>query len=265
MVVKKIRRSRRRVEIPRLFKNDIRRSYSAMYTNVLNSLDVDVMTSFLGKYFHQDFKSNYTFLQPIQHSHTPQSVETMGFASFLNMWYIGSMSSPDIVYRMCDSQVKVKKECSTVVCTFTVHATKLFVTPAPIELQGSDFDKIVKKKRRIMQLAGRAGVGPNKTNQQLKPSTENVSDTLKMLNTPGAVVGPVSSASSVSSKGGVSTSSSFIDDIQSASMTDFLPRPYKLTIHGTLTMHVDANKRIQSIEYLATPSIGRLDLEETGL
>lgn len=253
----KAKSTRKRIEIPRLFKNDIRRSYSFMYANVLSSLDVDWMASFLNKFFAYDFKSTYELLP--RGGEKPQ--ETVGYAEFINTWYIGSIASPDIIYTMSDSRVIANADDSSIVmCNFNVDATKLYETPPPVNLENA---------QEYIDGCTSIKVGQKR----------------RMLTPPEEPQGKIFSISTSSSSGGAGRrrhsvkggkriracvnraaldpdSTNYLDDIQSTTITSFLPRPYKVTLAGTLKMHVDANKRITGMEFVATPRIARVDLPD---
>lgn len=250
----KAKSTRKRIEIPRLFKNDIRRSYSFMYANVLSSLDVDWMASFLNKFFVYDFKSTYELLP--RGGERPQ--ETVGYAEFINTWYIGSIASPDIIYTMKDSRVIANADDSSVVmCDFNVDATKLYETPPPVNLEnaqeyidGCTSFKVGQKRRmlsppeepqgKIFSISTVAGPGKRRHNvrggKRIRACVNRAALDLDSTN--------------------------FLDDIQSTTITSFLPRPYKVTLAGTLKMHIDPNKRITAMEFVATPRIARVDMNE---
>jgi hypothetical protein len=236
---KRARRSRKKLDIPRTFKNDIRRSYSFMYANALNSMDCDLMTAFLGRFFVPGFVSTYHFLQPIDPAN-PQSLQTTGFASFLNMWFIGSLSAPDIVYIPSETQVRTKSDCSVVISSFTVRASKLYVTPPPLAVcDDTDLRLAVGKKRRL----------------HLKPKSKS------KLTSTGLLVRKERN-NDLNDEDSQQPPSSFVDDIETTTISEFLPRPYVLTLTGTMTMYLDGDKRIRSVDYLANPSMARLELSE---
>lgn len=249
-VVARAKSPRKRIEIPRLFKNDIRRSYSFMYANVLSSLDVDWMASFLNKFFVFDFKSTYELLP--RGGEKPQ--ETVGYAEFINTWYIGSIASPDIIYTMNDSRVIANADDSSIVmCNFNVDATKLYETPPPVNLENAQ-----------EYIDGCTSFKVGQKRRMLTPPEEPQGKIQSIATTSGRrrhnVKGGKRIRACVNRAALDPDSTNYLDDIQSTTITSFLPRPYKVTLAGTLKMHVDANKRITAMEFVATPRIARVDM-----
>jgi hypothetical protein len=122
------RKRRRKNFVPRLLKQDIRRMYSRLFTNVLNSGDLNLAKKFINEFF---IERNINFIMSASTSIFENEVDatikilrTDDFCSFLSdQW----TALPDYVNFLNETIVTINHDfTATIQCSFVVLATVIF-------------------------------------------------------------------------------------------------------------------------------------------
>ncbi len=128
---------------PKMFKHDIRRQYSTMFTNVMNSADFSMWSSFFDTFFHPDLhyiqRAATNF--PIVYANAPKQIE-MYSSKHCSQFIFNHMSAiPDMTMRLQDTKITLltdgSKE-STITLSFEVSGTKLYVVPGERQRNTND-------------------------------------------------------------------------------------------------------------------------------
>lgn len=135
---KRIRKKRARKipYIPRIVKHDVRRFYSRMIANVLNSHDISLLSSFLETYAHRDM----TFQQSSPNidydmkkfsyycEEGPSQLSIVGIQPFIAYDAIVRQLLPDQAISITESSIKTRSnsEKSEIICRIDVQFTRLY-------------------------------------------------------------------------------------------------------------------------------------------
>jgi hypothetical protein len=109
------------VSMPRIVKTDIRRRYSFMFANVLNSYDCNLIDSFIQKFS----EPSVSFEKENMYD---TSVALSGTTLLSTYFCLSQQMSPDKVVRITDTQIKQRSDRtgSELVSNFDVSLTKIF-------------------------------------------------------------------------------------------------------------------------------------------
>ena len=113
-----------RISFPRILKSDIRRRYSLMYANVMNSYDYDLISSFFCKYMKPNirFEKRTPFLQD------PITIAE-GVDVVLKYFLVLLQGSPDRTLRVSEINLKQSAKlvgCTEITCKFSVDNSILY-------------------------------------------------------------------------------------------------------------------------------------------
>jgi len=121
-----------RPHIPRILKHDFRRDFGAMFTNVFNSADYAIMTSFINRYH----RSDHEYRMILQGQDDP-IVVINGHTQMANYWYERMYDAPDILFRMDQSQLTVSSNGTSVFSSeFNINGTR-------VEVNGQNVQQIL--------------------------------------------------------------------------------------------------------------------------
>lgn len=108
-----------RIVLPRILKNDIRRRYSMMYANVMNSYDFDLISSFFLRFMKPDLR----FEKKCQIGPGPLTLVS-GVDVVIKYFLVLLQGSPDKITKVSDITIKqssVDRTRTEVTCKFSVH------------------------------------------------------------------------------------------------------------------------------------------------
>jgi hypothetical protein len=128
-----------------IMPNDIRRQYTLMFTNTLNSNDFSLFLKFLTKYTSPDFAYAQTFNgQAVDNGFRhPRLVQLRGVKPAAQYWFNKLQLIPDVVYNLLDTNVHTYSDSdySKVVGDMTAKATFMFdVSHGAVVYMGSPSD-----------------------------------------------------------------------------------------------------------------------------
>jgi len=242
----KRRRRRRRLEVPKVFKNDVRWTYTNMLVNVMSSLDVYLMFSFLKTYAIDDFHNKLK--RPP--SGLGEGRETVGIAAFVKYWYPHALMSPDVVYQV--NSIKITNfadESSQISANLVVLGNYLY--EEPLLENDSDVstdipDEVLSESRKRLPQSdlsrckggrslGKTGLKlPNRMDSRIKVEGADVDDEDMNL----------------------------LDALQSLTVSTFSANPQKVVVSGNFCMSLDRHKRITGVEYTAAAEVQAVRLED---
>jgi hypothetical protein len=107
------RRERRRVKFPkpRIMKNDIRKYYANMMTNVMNSFNLEMLASFFFQYCSRDFEYvNVQFprlFSSSMNSNNLQHMQVKGFDTTFSYWFESVATIPDMITQLNNVEFRV--------------------------------------------------------------------------------------------------------------------------------------------------------------
>jgi hypothetical protein len=208
--------------------SDIRRQYTLMFTNTLNSHDFPLFLKFLGKYTSHDFVYAQTYGSN-QHGDTyghPSLVELDGVKPAAQYWFNKLQLLPDSVYGLLDTNVHTynNSDHSKVVSDMTANASFMFaVDPGAVVHMGSNNNN-------------------NTNNLQLTDHTNNT-------------IAGVKRERHITNN---SYKDVLLTDINTTDIKSFLSsakliKPEKWSCEVKLVMHLDSNKSISRMEFLMVP------------
>jgi hypothetical protein len=117
---------RKRKYKPHAMRYDIRRSYAAMFTNVINAMDFRLLYGFLDTYFAHNF---------IQENHKhdintnkKMNVAVTGIVASAKFWYNITQTTPDAVISLHDTEIHLSSDPreSRVISNFSFRATQIY-------------------------------------------------------------------------------------------------------------------------------------------
>ncbi len=111
-----------------LLSNDIRRQYTLMFINTLNSQDFSLFFKFLTKYTSPDFSFAQTFDCSVGGNRHPSLVQLNGVQSATQYWFNKLQLLPDASYNLKETRVHTYpgSEESKVVGDMTASATYIY-------------------------------------------------------------------------------------------------------------------------------------------
>lgn len=300
----------------RIFKNDIRRSYTFMVANVLNSVDFNFIRGFFKRFAvpqisfvmsHDPCGAYDTLYNPNFYCNLAGS-EAIGC-------YLGVLtySTPDYIFSVKDTQIKVRSDCpgSVVTCHYT--GTGTFQYECSLEAIATDllqaFAQFSTNTQQQQQQALPSDANSNEemeivqdnvqssTSQKkrkLPPTTSTTSPTNTTTNTTSTATNtiniPVDSSQPINYAtanifhqptkmtanidGKTLTTTTTLSEAEMSCFMNYVSRierltsktdrttlddatsflkpvriPYTYTVHGQMTMMIDEEKRIQSIDF----------------
>lgn len=99
--------------LPKILKNDIRRSYGTMFTNVMNSSDTGLLRHFLSTYcqinsvFVKECSSEPAETKEATHC---DKIEVSGASAIWDFWSSGLMTIPDLVFNTDGTSLKLRSD-----------------------------------------------------------------------------------------------------------------------------------------------------------
>jgi hypothetical protein len=215
-------------------RHDIRRSYAAMFTNVINAVDFRLLYGFLDTYFVRDLiQDNDKY-----HMNTKENFKSScdGILSTANYWYNSAMYTPDGVTSFFDSKIYTSSDPNNnrVVSMYSSVGTKIydFTKPLPNSVSIScDKDYI-----REITVDG----DDDTASESSEESTLSLGEKRKLQR-------------ERETQNKINALNRVIDSLQN--LTDYLPlleTPVKIKSLGRMTMHTDANNFITRIVFEKT-------------
>jgi len=139
-------RDRRRILIPKVLKYDVRRFYTQMFANAMNSADAVFMQAFLDSYslpsvqmkketdasacqrVQNDPRFGIPKRESMKHTQKDMEVNLQGTQNIAQYWSFVFSMSADTVVSISDTKVvsRINTTASTVTCNFQVRFTKTF-------------------------------------------------------------------------------------------------------------------------------------------
>eukprot|EP01031_Cornospumella_fuschlensis_P032422 gene32422-39207_t len=97
------------VILPKILKNDIRRSYPAMFANVYNSCDESLMNKYLHTFYRPDFAMQHRF-SPAKKAMGKKDEEVAGLKNIADFWWDKMNFSPDVHFALKEAQVTARSD-----------------------------------------------------------------------------------------------------------------------------------------------------------
>eukprot|EP01031_Cornospumella_fuschlensis_P027221 gene27221-32888_t len=119
---KKVRRRKRRLPFPRVFKEDIRRKYPMMFVNVVNSCDPQLMCEFFRKFCRPECELYNCLIHP-QTREKIQMFSHSGLSEMLPFAHVKVVTAaPDFVMQLQHAYIKRSVSFRGSIVTFQVRA-----------------------------------------------------------------------------------------------------------------------------------------------
>jgi hypothetical protein len=229
-----------------------------MFTNTLNSLDFSLFLKFLTKYSSHDFTYSQTYNgNNVSNIYThPKLIQLQGVQSVAQYWFNKLQVVPDVAYNLLNTKVHTwdNTECSKVVGTINVSATRVFeVTHATLvsigtthRADGTLIKEHDKSSQTVVAKSTRRRSSKRKASSSAAPSTQSqynpAIDDIILINSPSDPHQAVE-----------------MSNINTTSIAQYLHTaplaapPVQRFLTVKLTMHLDANKMINKMEFQVTP------------
>jgi hypothetical protein len=122
--LKKKRKTRHDI---RIVKHDIRRSYSHMFANVLNSFNFFLLFGFLDTYCSPQFE-NCSKKYAHKNERVIESKSINSYEIFAKFLFMHLLIKPDSVFRITNTQyfLSQDKTCSKIVCKYSCKGTEIY-------------------------------------------------------------------------------------------------------------------------------------------
>lgn len=237
-MVRKKRKSRSKYGAPKVWKDDIRWTYSKMLANVLNSMDPHLTYAMLKTFTSPDFRYASTMTKGGKPHYHFASTD---IATYVKRWYVRSITSPDMSFHMEPPVVRnLPDGSSIIIAMMTTEITKmykypLFPEPEQAEMTGVTPALVLNPKE--------LGVIITKS---YDPKTHLMSVDGVRLNRRYA------SEKRIRVQGGsidVDEDCSFLDELLALVPSEPI-EPKKHKVRGSLVLRLDENKLIRSLEYV---------------
>jgi hypothetical protein len=216
-----------------IMPNDIRRQYTLMFTNTLNSNDFSLFLKFLTKYTSHDFAYAQTFNgQAVDNGFRhPRLVQLRGVKPAAQYWINKLQLIPDVVYNLLDTNVHTYSDSdySKVVGDMTAKATFMFdVSHGAVVYMGSpsDLSTAYLVDENDQEFVG-SKRGLYKEENALTPTDREHNIDMKSINT--------------------------VDVENYLSGARLTSPPVRCFCDVKLIMHLDGKKAIQRMEFKITP------------
>ncbi len=221
------------VKMPRLFKNDIRRSYAEMLVNVSNSSDINSIESFFSVFARPDM----AFIQGCDACDYANKTNPLKFqidskAVFLQYWFNRLHLAPDQITHFKDVTVVTRHESeeSRVECKFTLSLTRVYDLPLGIMKPSIE---------KVQRLNSRHSEKENKETSSKKRKLSNK----KFLERQADMLASIGTDSDK-----MTYDTSLLERIDHAAIFDSSDqRRFEAT--GNIVMHLDANKHIELLVF----------------
>ncbi len=281
-----VKRDNRKVAIPKVFRNDIRRQYSNMLTNVINSADFNLWSSFFTIFCTPNL--HYVHMAttgvPISTEHWPNRFEMNNSFHCAQHMYNSTCNLPDLVMSIKDTKVFVGKEESYITIDFEFRGTHMyavsntylevpkpnknkFVTPTNKHTnsfhQNSTNNDVLYESKNMVEIGETPIITTTEENSVENTKTESHSiintvntTTTDITNTyaytPTDIVMTDSNAFLVdyvlnSGERGQLVAHSVQKHGQIMLQHPVTPTPLRFT--GTFTLHIDGNKKIKKLNF----------------
>lgn len=114
---------------PRILKNDFRRHFANMCTNVFNSGDYRVVMEYIHTYCAKDVQVRHVDLRPYNKIGVPgRNLDIIGQESLAKYWYTAMTNCPDVVCFMHNACVKIRSDgTASVKCNFELRGNAVLV------------------------------------------------------------------------------------------------------------------------------------------
>eukprot|EP01032_Pedospumella_encystans_P020895 gene20895-23728_t len=114
---------------PRILRNDFRRQFANMCTNVFNSGDYRVVMAYINTYCASDVLVRHIDLRPCNKIGIPgQNIDITGQPLLAKYWYTAMTNCPDVVCYMHNAYVKVRSDgTASVKCDFELRGNAILV------------------------------------------------------------------------------------------------------------------------------------------
>jgi len=114
---------------PRILRNDFRRQFANMCTNVFNSGDYRIVMEYINTYCAPDVLVRHIDLRPCNKIGIPgQNIDITGQSLLAKYWYTAMTNCPDVVCYMHNAYVKVRSDgTASVKCDFELRGNAVLV------------------------------------------------------------------------------------------------------------------------------------------
>jgi hypothetical protein len=247
---------------PKILKKDIRRLYSNMFANVSNSCDMNMTEGFFRDYSVHDMKFiQHCGIKP-PFPNMPSFFQFDGLAVFLQFWFNRMHLAPDMCFRMKDSRIIsfATTDESRVECDFELNGTRLLDVP---------FDMIIPSMEEQERILATAHLKRNTKIIKKRKLTADAAVISVSINNDDVVTQSSSTANKKRDDVGqvpipfplvmgdiISSHDRYDTTVcQRIQMAPLLTHPTSLCVRGTITMFLDCNKAIKTLQFQAASEL----------
>jgi hypothetical protein len=223
---------------PRAVRHDIRRSYTDMFTKVINSMDFRLIYGFLDTYFTRDFTQENRKYNISTKEQLNTSMD--GIIENAIFWYNSTQTTPDAAISMTDTKIHMTKEPHScqIISNFMFSATQ-------IHDMNTDAYSLTTTERIIRQELTQNGSTDSETDidkddslrNKRKPSSDSSNPHFNHSSTSSTLDRIVSSLEDVAK------------ETESRKLLD---KPVKTNSVGRMTMHTDEMNFITKVVFEIT-------------
>lgn len=267
--------------MPRILKRDVRKLYSAMFANVFNAMDSDLVGSYFSTFCWPNLHFTSSISPALCALRAVGDVANFAGSRQINSAEIASqfmnnnaMLYPDMTIKLTESKLHMRSDTaeSIIVSTFTASLTKIYDSSDWSEVisfpdDGGDISKAAQQRSNKNIETGKI---VDDTQVPKRPHTAVIDERdsssspllLSLLDNPlvdqqEKEEAVLVEAISFAGKKGYQPCYTAKQQQAMISRTPLEQHPYPLNIEGTITMWLDANKRIMRFEMQTTKVNGK--------
>ncbi len=216
--------------VPRVLKNDIRRQYSYMFINLINSADFNLFSSFFNVFCLPNIHCVTTSpskLPEMNHSVTKTPIEIFDSQQAAQMMFKSIASIPDLTMSLKDTKIYIGKEESFITVGFAVSGTRLYMLPD----KANETEKVVDKVNNSSNSVSYDSVHNDTTNTDTSDSAAS-----SCSSTHVTVIENQTQSSHLTT----------MQNYYEKMMQNPIP-PMKIKLIGSVHFYVDNNKKIRKM------------------
>ena len=116
-----------RPKIPKISKNDSRRSYAYEFAKAYNSCDLNQIWKYLMNYCHARTLFIQRWVGKEKYLNFPKYLEIIGLEKIAEYWFSRCVLCPDLILELKETKLYVRSDgLSTVLSSFTIRCTRMY-------------------------------------------------------------------------------------------------------------------------------------------
>lgn len=230
------------VKLPRVLKNDIRRNYANIFSNVMNSADEDLTRAFFKKFTLPNF-SFYFIVKDGTRNISGQKV-FHGRGNAFRHFMVKYAALPDLYTRVAEAKLRTSTAWngkSELIAAMTATGTQIYSIPEEHDLSTVEEVQNIAKTSQVEELAV---ILPTPKDKGTNRISEVEKHQRMLLGKKRKAIRSISTSQNI-----VDEIADFEDEFKALRISPkLLPNPKYITCQSTIRFALDENKMIERIE-----------------